>query len=471
MKLLWMLIILWLGQPVVQADEIEKVAAAARADLEQNDFDSAIAKLEPAAASHPKSSALWRLLGEATLMQADALASQGISATLIVASYRDAADQIGRAIALEKPSAESYALLARAQFQGGQIPESAETAQRAVALEPRNVAHYLMLGGIRYQLYVEDQGNKELLASARATYFQAIEVDPKSTDALNGMAYCDAIAGQDLKAVESYERSLRLEPAQSGVHTTVFQILGKDGDYNDLVELYARLLPDHSESAALHYYRGYALLSNGQLSEAELAFFTAISKDESYAEWVRPQLAQAKLQEAQRFIEDDSKRAEKLTLAALKTDPQNDSVRQMINFLGGKYFTMEDNAGGADFFQKVVEIETENADWWNNYALLARDAERYEDSYGAYKEALRLNPEDPRLLNDTALIQHYHLKKDLAEARRLYKKAIELATAQLEDPFLGDDQRGELEVALEDAQTNLERLDNKGRRRPRGGGR
>ncbi|MEQ8765300.1 MAG: tetratricopeptide repeat protein [Planctomycetota bacterium] len=464
-------LVICLLQGLATADDIDAIVSRAKASLEEADYDAAIDRLGPATKEHPKKAVLWRLLGEATLMQAEALASQGVSATFIVASYRDAAEYFQKAVDLEPKTGENLALLARAQFQGGQITEAAETAKKAVEIEPENVDHRLVLGGIQYQLYVENQDDSTRLDTARETYAQAVEIDPKNLSALNGLAYCWAIGGEQDKAVEIYEKSLRIEPSQPGVHTTLFQLLGNDQEDNSnpLIELYDRLIAAHPESAAVLYYRGYALLNNGQLSQAEFSLQSAIAKDESYAEWVKPQLAKVKLQQAQKTVDSNREKASELVLAAVKLAPDVEEVRSMVDFLGGRFVSDQELDAGREFFAEVTQLVEDNADWWNNLALLARDTEQYEQSYQAYRKALELKPDDPRLLNDCALIQHYHLKNDLAEAKKMYRRAIELAKEQLESPVLTTEVRQELEVALRDAENNLDRLENgRGRRGGRG---
>lgn len=100
---------------------------------------------------------------------------------------------------------------------------------------------------------------------------------------------------------------------------------------------------------------------------------------------------------------------------------------------------------------------------WNNYALLCRDTGVYDESYRAYTVALEINGPDARLLNDTALVLHYHLMGDdpelTATARRLYGEAIQLAETGLLAEDLTEGTRAELELALTDARNNLRLLD------------
>lgn len=57
----------------------------------------------------------------------------------------------------------------------------------------------------------------------------------------------------------------------------------------------------------------------------------------------------------------------------------------------------------------------------NNRALLCRDTGKFPEALDAHECALKKEPDSPQLLNDCAVILHYHLKsaENLAKARRL----------------------------------------------------
>ncbi|MGQ0554033.1 MAG: hypothetical protein ACT4PU_12545 [Planctomycetota bacterium] len=106
----------------------------------------------------------------------------------------------------------------------------------------------------------------------------------------------------------------------------------------------------------------------------------------------------------------------------------------------------------------ICAAEPRSADVYNNYALLCRDARLYEDSYRAYEQALALSPEDPRLLNDTALVLHYYLHRDYERAAELYELAVEKADEQLKNKDLTAAAKADLELARKDAAGNLQKL-------------
>lgn len=106
---------------------------------------------------------------------------------------------------------------------------------------------------------------------------------------------------------------------------------------------------------------------------------------------------------------------------------------------------------------KLLETEPERASIWNDYAFLCRETGLYEASYEAYERAVALDPENPRLLNDTALILQYHLRRDLGRARELYESAIAVAERLLDADDPATD-RASVRLALTDARNNLGRL-------------
>jgi tetratricopeptide (TPR) repeat protein len=99
--------------------------------------------------------------------------------------------------------------------------------------------------------------------------------------------------------------------------------------------------------------------------------------------------------------------------------------------------------------------------------LERRAREMFERSYAAYSVAARLTPEDVRVVNDTALIQVYHLRNDIARAEELLLSCVRMGAQQLENPDLDEEARFELENAWGDAHENLGVLELEVKNNPR----
>ena len=112
---------------------------------------------------------------------------------------------------------------------------------------------------------------------------------------------------------------------------------------------------------------------------------------------------------------------------------------------------------------------------WNNLGLFLRDradllqegaelpdpkliADLHERAYEAYARALALEPENPALLNDTAVMLDYYLDRDLSRALAMYERAAARAETLLADPELSEADAELYGVALRDARNNGKRL-------------
>jgi hypothetical protein len=116
---------------------------------------------------------------------------------------------------------------------------------------------------------------------------------------------------------------------------------------------------------------------------------------------------------------------------------------------------------------------------WNNLGLFLRDegerleldaykkktpkpdkallADLYRRAYSAYQHALELHPGDPQLVNDTALMLHYHLDGDPSEVERQYRHALQLTEGLLAGELSADD-RARYEQTQKDIAVNLKLL-------------
>jgi tetratricopeptide (TPR) repeat protein len=112
-----------------------------------------------------------------------------------------------------------------------------------------------------------------------------------------------------------------------------------------------------------------------------------------------------------------------------------------------------------DILAALSTADPQDADFWNNYGLIARDVQAYEESWRAYEKGIALRPEDANLLNDGAVIIHYYLHRDYDKAQEMYEKSIEIATELLKSPDkLTPEQKANAEKAKTEATNNMANL-------------
>ncbi|MFN0207393.1 MAG: tetratricopeptide repeat protein, partial [Planctomycetota bacterium] len=113
------------------------------------------------------------------------------------------------------------------------------------------------------------------------------------------------------------------------------------------------------------------------------------------------------------------------------------------------------------FTRAILELQPNNIVEWNNIGLFYRDSGNGKEALYAYKKALELNPTDPRLLNDTAVVYHYSLpqsKENDEEIKRLYERSIARAKEVIADKRSGAIEKENAQSALKDATGNLARF-------------
>jgi tetratricopeptide (TPR) repeat protein len=233
-----------------------------------------------------------------------------------------------------------------------------------------------------------------------------------------------------------------------------------------------------ADVAALTWWVGWARLDRKQYEKAEEALAAAVAKKPDFINtWYFLAVAREGKKDmegafaALRKYADAN--AEDLGVMLLK-DPDT-SVR-VIDALIGFCAEKQRSADAAFLSELECGIYPNESRYWNNAGLFWRDAgdllqkgaepdaktkaaPLFEKSWKAYSKALELEPENPALLNDAAVILHYYLDRDLDKARAMYRKAAERAKAELAKPDLSKELRDLYETALRDSTNNLEKLE------------
>jgi tetratricopeptide (TPR) repeat protein len=173
--------------------------------------------------------------------------------------------------------------------------------------------------------------------------------------------------------------------------------------------------------------------------------------------------------------------AEQSISQAMRLRPDHDATLNAVLHIGETWkdkadvsrVNNEDLADAREFFGRMAR-RFDVADWWNNYAFWCRETgstakaelkdelatELFEQSYQAYEEAIRLDPDNARYVNDTGLMLFYHLGRDYDYAEELFLRAWELGKAVCDNPFVAESDPAYIEnlSAYGDAMLNLAKL-------------
>ena len=146
-------------------------------------------------------------------------------------------------------------------------------------------------------------------------------------------------------------------------------------------------------------------------------------------------------------------------LRALETT-QRVQIADMVRYLGDRAYSQKRIDNSRDL-NHVTACLKDSADAWNNHAFLCRETKQFQQAYDSYLHAIEKEPNSPQLWNDGGVVLQYHLpnEKNLAKARTMYEKALQLAKAVLADKKATEQARKFATEARDNARANLLELD------------
>jgi len=230
-------------------------------------------------------------------------------------------------------------------------------------------------------------------------------------------------------------------------------------------------------------YAQYALNTRADRALAESNFLEAVTRNEEFvASWYYIARARSTQQNHAGTFEalmQYRARDEAGLIASLESDLERNvwMLESLVAWCAGGRDDggRPDNEGAVKVCELIVALQPNVARHWNNLGLFNRDAgdallskrgddrrERrqayWEAAYEAYSRALELDPKNPIYLNDTAVVLHYNLQRDLDRALAMYEEALRLAEAALAEGSLSHDERRAYETVVRDAGDNLLKL-------------
>ena len=384
-----------------EGDEHAVRMLLAEAQIADGAPDRALITLEPLV--KPEDAPVLRLLARAFRANGDRLAAQGARHSDDAASmYEQAADYLGRAAAAGDASAGSEAGFIEL-YQLGDAPAARARAEALLAKDPANGEALLLRG---------------------CTLVNACWSADKAGDAAAAKDLHDK-AVADLLAADTALGGKRPEP--------VFQLAWlyeQSGDADKAVQAAADWcdrLPQKDASRLYQLARRY--VGEKRWAPASNALLAIVQRDP------------ALLTNLVKAESDPTKTAVELSW----------SIQPLMDAQRGR--------PAKDILAALCAAGPQDADLWNNYGLIARDTQAYEESWRAYEQALTLRPDDANLLNDGAVLLHYYLHRDYDKAQEMYEKSIEISTNLLAAPDkLTADQKAAAAKAKKEATDNLQNL-------------
>lgn len=459
-------------EPASRPDEPE---AAIRQQIQAGRLDEALRLLEEALRARPDSGPLRLLAAQALYLRARRIAEDPRLVQTVREEMASAEEEARAALAALPGSRDARMVLAQAIYYQNRLEEAEEETRKVLEATPGDGGAAFLLGEILFLLADraarEGEGERgaALRKEAGARYEAALKAGTRVAACWHRLGNLAAHAGDLSGALGLYRRALALD-ASEAPHAWLLAMAPQAGPAGVAPE---QLITLYRNSAAARKQAGDApgaafllaqagLLLEGEKAwpEARAAALGALVLDPEgqwhalyRAGWCSYWMNDLKAAE-QAFLQLVRTRRKQFCDHLQERASEGKTAAAMMHALSSAAVTQGRLADGRDFSLLLAVARGKAADW-NNYAFLCRETRQYEQAWEGYGRALEREPEDPRYLNDGALILHYHLHRDLELAAEMYQKAIASAEAILasRDSMPGD--RARAAEALGDARANL----------------
>jgi tetratricopeptide (TPR) repeat protein len=459
-------------------------------------FNDAMDLLEGARKRFPDALALTAMLARTYHLKADHMVAQGVRDANVIFYYEDAARTARQVTAVDPDHLDARLIVASALYQLGNLDAALAEAEEAVRRRPDAYGGQAMVGRVRFQRFVQTRGElgaegldddrraeltkqaAEDQDAARIAFEAAAEADMARSFPRARLGDLAAWSGNLDAAKRWYGEALALDPQAQVDHAwlrTAVPGEARRSLYADARNRFAKRSDATPRGAGtLRWYEAQSVFDQAAnvpateppaarialWKEAADLFAEAWREVPDYLDtgwWLVQSL----------YWGGDTTAASKAAVDFAQRDAQRfaDMIRrdeQTVAALVGMAATAYGKGRLADSrdLNLVIAYARQTADAWNNYAFLCRETGRFEQSLGAYEEALRIEPESPQLLNDAAVILQYHIRSEDAvqRARGYYQDAIRLAEAQLRAGGLDEATTDRTRTALRDARANLAKL-------------
>ena len=430
--------------------------------------------------------------------------AQNAGGAIIGMNFTDAVTFLKKATSADgKRYFDAWLPLAESAWYAQDLPAARDAAEKACAAEPKDAPAFQMLGQIAFSQYIaarDDEKQKEQaaahLVAARTAFEKADALLAPSADPADRAARAQAqkqlgdVASwaKDKAAAEAaYGRALGLDPNVADLRALYPQIAGSfDKEYAEVflatMEMAEKTFvetwgAENKGDATILWWLGWARMDGKQYETAETAFAGAFKKWPEYKNsWFFIGVCRYSRQDYAGSIQAIAKHIELDRDDLVATVRQNNArYLPILDFLVSK--AAEGQLVVAAQLSEVQALSAQDVSrYWNNAGLFWRDAgeglrrssdaaekklatQYFETALVDYEKALALEPEHPNYLNDTAVMLHYYLDRDLERAKALYQKSQQRAAALLEKKDLSRSDRELYQIALRDSANNLAKLE------------
>jgi tetratricopeptide (TPR) repeat protein len=231
---------------------------------------------------------------------------------------------------------------------GSYTDHEVETWTGKLKANPTDVAAWNGLGDALMQK-ARETGDAAYYGRAEQAYRKALGLNPKSGDALTGMAWVTGCRHEFEQSIDWANKTLELDPRSTSAYGLLGDAAVEMGDYDTAFEQYQKMLDIHPDISS--YSRGAHLLAlTGDMRKGSWLMGKAILAGAPHAEntaWCRAQLALIL------FNEGAYVPAEQVLTTALKSTPHNYWV---LYALGRVKAARRDYPAAIDYYKRAIAV-------------------------------------------------------------------------------------------------------------------
>ena len=260
-------------------------------------------------------------------------------------------------------------------FHTGNNRKSKELLKKYIKEKPDNPESYYYLGNI----YLEEKNIEKAIRYLE----KAVSLKQKA-DYYNDLGYAYFLKGDYKKAIDCYNRAIKIDPNLSVAYYNKALAYRKMGNIKEAIKNYSKAIALNPDDPDYYYNLGIAYRLNN---------------------------------EPQKAIHSYKK--------AIQLDPYNENY---WNNLGNAYYDIGDYKKAVECYKKAVEINPSFFLGWQNLANTFLDIGEYEKAVKAFKKAIKIDKRCADCYMDMGIALKELGRYD--EALKAYEKAVEIDPSQ-----------------------------------------
>ena len=436
--------------------------------------------------------------------------AEGNTTSVTGSQFEDAVAMLTKVGAANDPRFEdAWVALAEAAWNAGNSDVGRQASEKAIELSPNDPWRRLLRGKLALSAYTTLRADESQASAAEAQWQTALAAFQKAAQLCGENPQGDLLRAasqaqsqlatvylwkqQTPDASAAYAKAIALDPNLVD-YAAISAALDPQAFLETLEAAHKSWSTKHpapgADDAALVWWIGYANYALKKFPQSEQAFESALAKNPAFTNALyylfRVRYDKQEFAKCMQTLHAYNDQDNAGLIASLAYDVVGNTAR--MEFLVGWSVTPENHDGKVqnleaaflcELITQIVPREPENSRHWNNLGLFLRDEgdairgtqgalrpapkpydeakvnKLWEDALAAYEVSLELEPKNPNYLNDTAVMLHYYLLRDLERAKQMYEQGLVEATALLKRTDLTPTRRDEVKIAERDNRNNI----------------